>query len=1193
MTSRRTPLAILFQILLLPLAGMGQETVFSNISTINGLSDNFIRSIETDQNGFLWIGTNEGLNSYDGYSVTHYSQESFPEIPDKTIIHLFCDSRNRVWMGSKEGVAWADENRRFHRLFLQDTIRKYHCGLIIEAGKLGILLFTDRGVFGYHPETGTWEDRSVLPQFPEYARLREVISYDKSSILVCSDSLVERVDISSGKKIFSLPFQNAQSLCRAPGNAIAVLSNKGICHILDAETGKLRKEYNLVGSFWQSGIPSVWSEIRPAAGNNLLAGSFLHGFMIIDPEGKITRFRHDPSNPYSIAGDRCWRVLGTEDGTVIVGTERYGLSIFNILKRQAAYKKFFRDDKGELYDGYLTEMIQDRDGNFWIGAFDRLIRWHKETDRSVFYRYDNLHKGTGIRYPEINRVCLDRKERMWVGLVDVGPALFNRESGMFSPVFRDSSVFTSMKSNYVTDIFEDSQGRIWTGTLSGMYWINPSTRKAESLENDPVFGSISHLPVRGFVEDRQHRLWISTSARGMFCYDPVTRKLSALTQKEGLLDDICLDLMYDSRGDLYISHYKGFSIIRAGGRIEKYTRASGLRYDKADSFLEDNQGMIWISNAKCLVRFDPQTHRMDLFDEHENLNNGGFKPASAWKNAAGELFWGTQSGINYFFPDHLTSGPESLRVSISKALAGDSLITGEPGKVITVPWRNRNLQFHFVAINLRGFRNIRYQYRLEGYDSHWQEGTDIRQARYSSLPPGYYTFHVRAGMGDGQWMESSNQVRFSVLAPVYMRSWFRILGVLAILSLLIIIFHRRSRQLKMKKEELETEKAIHYFATSMHEYQEEEDILWDVARNCIGRFQFEDCVIYLVEEKKHVLIQKAAHGPKSPRNHEISQPIEIPFGKGIVGSVALSAKPEIIPDTTLDPRYIVDDERRYSEISVPIIYNGQVLGVIDCKHSKKRFFTQKHLSILNTIASLCANKIIRARTEQEKKQAEHMLTETKHKMAEAEMQALRAQMNPHFIFNCLNSINRYIVKSDQATASLYLTRFAKLIRLILDNSHTKNVVLSNELEALRLYIEMESLRFENKFTYAINVDPDVPENSIEIPPLIIQPYIENAIWHGLLHKAEGGHLSVHVSLLPGNLLRCVVEDNGIGRDKARELKSKSATTRKSLGMELTENRLLLLNKYAAVHSSIEIEDIINEAEEVAGTRVILRIPYAD
>jgi LytS/YehU family sensor histidine kinase len=316
----------------------------------------------------------------------------------------------------------------------------------------------------------------------------------------------------------------------------------------------------------------------------------------------------------------------------------------------------------------------------------------------------------------------------------------------------------------------------------------------------------------------------------------------------------------------------------------------------------------------------------------------------------------------------------------------------------------------------------------------------------------------------------------------------------------------------------------------------------------------------------------------------------IPVGQGIVGSVTLTGKAEIVNDTTKDPRYIVDDEQRFSEITVPIVFNGKVLGVIDCEHSKKRFFTQKHLSILTTIASLCANKIVRTRAENEKQRTHSMLMDTQQKMTEVEMQALRAQMNPQFIFNCLNSINRYIVKSDQATASLYLTRFAKLIRLILDNSNSKNVILSNELEALKLYIEMEALRFDKKFSYHFDIADNINADSIEVPPLIIQPYVENAIWHGLLHKENGGMLIIRVKMINESMLQCEVEDNGIGREKASELKSKSAISRKSLGMKLTESRLSLLNKYAAVNASVDIVDLKEKNGESTGTKVILKIP---
>ncbi len=137
---------------------------------------------------------------------------------------------------------------------------------------------------------------------------------------------------------------------------------------------------------------------------------------------------------------------------------------------------------------------------------------------------------------------------------------------------------------------------------------------------------------------------------------------------------------------------------------------------------------------------------------------------------------------------------------------------------------------------------------------------------------------------------------------------------------------------------------------------------------------------------------------------------------------------------------------------------------------------------------------------------------------------------------------------------------------------------------------MEALRFDRKFTYEIKVEPNLGTDTIELPPLIIQPYVENAIWHGLLHKENNGHLSISVGMAGESMLQCTIEDNGVGREKAKELKSKTATSRKSLGMQLTENRLNLLNKHAQLNASVEIIDLGNGKSEAAGTKVILKIP---
>ena len=212
------------------------------------------------------------------------------------------------------------------------------------------------------------------------------------------------------------------------------------------------------------------------------------------------------------------------------------------------------------------------------------------------------------------------------------------------------------------------------------------------------------------------------------------------------------------------------------------------------------------------------------------------------------------------------------------------------------------------------------------------------------------------------------------------------------------------------------------------------------------------------------------------------------------------------------------------------------------------------------------------------------------KIAETEMTALRAQMNPHFIFNCLNSIKLYTLENDSQTASEYLTMFSQLIRLVLENSRSEKVTLQKELETLRLYIELEAMRFKNKVHYEIKVEPGIDQQYIEIPPLLLQPYVENAIWHGLMHKKNGGDIMVAVMLPAEHLLKIEITDNGVGRELAASYKSKSATTQKSFGLKMTSDRLQIINQLYQINADVKITDMKDDANQVTGTKVIIQIP---
>lgn len=282
-----------------------------------------------------------------------------------------------------------------------------------------------------------------------------------------------------------------------------------------------------------------------------------------------------------------------------------------------------------------------------------------------------------------------------------------------------------------------------------------------------------------------------------------------------------------------------------------------------------------------------------------------------------------------------------------------------------------------------------------------------------------------------------------------------------------------------------------------------------------------------------------------------------------------------------------ETEKKNKEIE--LLNAEKTINTIDLKKSRQ-------LQIVFLIAAILALTVLvllwsrhKNKIKTDKILNESMERSFEKKLADSELQALRAQMNPHFLFNCLNSINSFIIKNEQEQASEYLVKFSKLIRRVLSNSKEPKVTLANELEALELYIEMEALRFGGKFKYDINIASEVEVDYLEVPPLIIQPYVENSIWHGLMHKTEGiGKLTIAIKQENDTLIFSI-EDNGIGREAASELKTKSAEKRKSYGMNITQERLKHFNPKGKENANVEIIDLKETNGKGIGTKVIIRI----
>jgi putative methionine-R-sulfoxide reductase with GAF domain len=624
---------------------------------------------------------------------------------------------------------------------------------------------------------------------------------------------------------------------------------------------------------------------------------------------------------------------------------------------------------------------------------------------------------------------------------------------------------------------------------------------------------------------------------------------------------------------------------RHGTLIDSVDTSDGLLYDHISSLGIDMRGTVWASSREGLMFFDPRTKSITkvdidlaktMQDYWNNLTIAGGKVYAIIRDHVVVIDPFLFSDMPVKRPPHLTS---------VKIFGTEKTNFEENGSLVLEPDEDY-ITFQYASLSHRDISSLQYSFQLEGIDKEWVNAGRTLTASYTNLLPGHYVFKVRSTDENGNWMSGMTTLKVRVMPHWWQTWWFIIFCALVVLLVGFLVY----RNLLLRKRKKNIDKTIDYFANSVYGENSVNEICWDIARNCISQLRFEDCVVYLMDNEKNMLVQKAAYGPKNPRGHEIISPIEISVGEGIVGTVFSTGKPLLVGNTSKDNRYIVDDASRLSELAVPILHDGKVIGVIDSEHRRKNFFTEEHLKALTTIASISANKIAEAIAEAQAQEKEIMLLEISKMLAESQLMALRAQMNPHFIFNCLNSIQECIVTEKYGEASKYLNKFSKLFRMVLNNSDKSLVSVEEEKEVLELYLELEQMRFEKNFSFEIILDENLEDDQITLPSMLVQPYVENALWHGLMHKTGERKLTIEFIRINEEMFKCRIEDNGIGRKKSFELKERNTKSKRhvSKGLRISKDRLDIIQMQGN-HSSLSITDKYDVNGVATGTLVEIEL----
>jgi putative methionine-R-sulfoxide reductase with GAF domain len=648
----------------------------------------------------------------------------------------------------------------------------------------------------------------------------------------------------------------------------------------------------------------------------------------------------------------------------------------------------------------------------------------------------------------------------------------------------------------------------------------------------------------------------------------------------------------DKNGNVYLAGMNnGFFVYAVNSKtFTRYTAYDGLAANNCFWLAVDTMGYVWIATETGISRFNPVTKKFSNYGEAQD-HPGNADVIAA--DGSGNIYQPFPKGYYTWNSNDFFTTERVGKIYLRNSKLNEKNIPLDSGYKFSASENNISFQFGYLLLD--NDNPVQLEYQLN--DADWISLGKENKISFSNLSANNYKLLVRSkGLDIAPLF-----IKFDIAPPFYKTGWFIFLSIFSIVLLAYLFVKWREKNIraiaaeKLKvqqlnaeqyKNKLEVEKIINYFSTSLADKNKVEEVLWDIAKNLIGRLGFADCMIYLWNADKTKMIQKAGFGPKGSAE-EISKNIfDVLPGQGVVGYVMQTKEAVLIPDTSKDSRYRPDEMVRLSEITVPVIFNDELIGVIDSEHPQKNFFTSQHLQIMSTIATLMADKIKTIEAEASLEQQHIQMHTMNEQLSNAKLEALRSQMNPHFIFNCISSIDNFILDNDAANASAYLNKFAKLIRNILDNSRNNVVSFWKDWETLTYYIDLEKLRSNDSFSCTVTADPELLSGHYKIPPLIIQPYVENAILHGLKPlQNRQGLLEINASLLNG-ILQYTIRDNGVGRHAGRQQTS-IKKDHDSFGLELTEQRINLFN--TAVNDAINIVDLTDEDGNAAGTLITISL----
>jgi len=982
-----------------------QRYNFVNYSVEEGLPQSQIYSIYEDARGYIWFGTfGGGLSRFDGIDFVNYSEEQ--GLTCSFVRSIGQSPYGNLLVGTDEGLF----------VLVKDKFIKYtHPGIDKNTAIRAIITDNQKNVWVGTVDNGVYcYSKGVIKNYTANDGLLgntvNCLFCDKNGCIWIGQDKgfckLVKGKISSYTKIGNSPFVAVRSFTNDKNGNIWLASYVNGAAMWD---GTSFKKYSARDGLASNTVFSILCDEK----ENIWIGTAMG----------LSRLKENKFSTITTTEGLCSNVIVTiledADKNLWFGSSGGGVSCFD-------NERFIHFSENENIGKLVYGINQDKKGNIWFATSNGGVTRY---DGKVYKKFD---ASDGFTSEKIKVIFCNTDSTIWFGSVGNGAYFYDGKS------FKRYTSNQGLCGNFISGITSDKFNNIWFSSLdNGVGFYNQKKEKFYRYKKNDGLASDR---INVICADKKGKIWIGTANAGINCLsfseqDTATVNITTINQAKGLSGNV-INTLLSVNDKLYIgTSGNGINVLDNKGKIVSWKKKQGLSSNIIYSLVFDNYGNLWAGSEKGIDKIvikNDSIFQVTHFGKSEGFIGVENTLNSSYLDGDGNLWFGTINGANKYNPnfDHSNTSPPKTHIT-SVNLFFDKIEDSPYGRKcssfeelsgnLVLPYNMNHLSFDFIGINFRNPKAVKYKWKLVGNDKDWSPELSRKEATYSNLPPGKYTFLVKACNENGIWSAKAESFTFTITSPYWTSAWFILLLLFIAIAMVWGIIYARIKRIKTRNKD---------------------------------------------EQER------------------------LAMGKNIL---------------------------------------------------------------------------------------------------ELQQATSRLQMNPHFIFNSLNSIQGYIANNNTTEAKWYLSKFAKLMRLILDNAKEEFIPLSDEIYILENYLVLEKMRMNDKFEYTVTCEEGLDTDAIELPPMIIQPFAENAIQHGLKRKDGKGLLDIRFRI-KDSLLICEITDNGIGRLAASELKNKSAAEHKSSAIRITEERLKRFGKESNHSASIDIIDLKDADGADCGTKVIINIP---